>query len=526
MLDPAGGSSSVSATQAQQLAPTQSPSRDPQVEQAVQETARFAQEYHGDPAYVIQQTMADPGLSQAQKDEYIARVVDLASGSDPGFRTQMGGLDDRARGELVTAMEQIGVAYTDPATPQLRDQVTAAMGRNIDSGRLNADQIYSLVDPSRNPASDGVRQLLTTATDGAVLQQVAYDLRTDAGRNGYDINTQEGMRGVQALTAAADIAGMAAQHGYVAAANGVIAHIADQPNPGELIQLMDRLPMNAYGNPPSGRGGFDAVASALAGTNNNYAQAKFDKVFSAMVDLSGESSAFDRSAGLNDLGAYFNRHVGRLNQETTWAGGWNDRGEDAKPPTAYHSLTERFMRNVMLNGEFDGRAATQQAVADEMARLGNIVGAGPGAGAPNGAQRADAARQFGTLVGSMQGAAADYVKHTRDSADQQIESIRTITDLLTDQVLGKTGPLGEALGGQLVDSFWDYLGGRAEAGAEDDVNAALGQLNDVGEAIDQAMTQSLRTNYPPETANQTGVDSPLIVSAYEQAVTTHRANPE
>lgn len=526
MLDATGGSGAVSATQTQRLSPAQGGARDPKVEQAVQQTARFAQEYHGDPAYVIQQTMADPNLSQAQKDEYIARVVDLASGSDSGFRTQAGGLDDRARGELVTALEQIGVAYTDPATPELREQVTAAMGRNIDSGRLDADQIYSLVDPSRNPASDGVRQLLTTATDGAVLQQVAYDLRTDAGRNGYDINTQNGMRGVQALTAAADIAGMAAKHGYSAAANGIIAHIADQPNPGELIQLMDRLPMNAYGNPPSGRGGFDAVASALAGTNNLYAQAKFDKVFSAMVDLSGESNVLDRSSGLNDLGAYFDRNVSRLNQETTYAGSWNDRGGDAKPPTPYHSLTERFMRNVMLNREFDGKAATQQAIGDEMARLGNIVGAQPGAGAPNEAQRTEAAMQFGTLLGSMQGAAASYVKSTRDSADQQVESIRTITDLLTDQVLGKTGPLGEAFGGQLVDAFWDHLGSRAEAGAEQDVSDAMGQLTDIGEAIDQAMTRSLRDNYPPSTADRTGVNGPGIIADYEGAVTTHRANPE
>ena len=519
-----GGSSVVESARAQQLAPCPTKAPDPKVEQAVQETARFAQEYHGDPAYVIQETMADRGLSQAQKDEYVARVVDLASGSDSSFRTEVGGLDDRARGELVTALEEIGVAYTGAATPELRDQVTEAMGRNVDSGRLGADQIYALVDPSKNAGSDGVRQLLSKVTDGALLQQVAFDLRDAASRNGYDINTQDGTRGVLALTAAADLAGMAADHGFSAAANGVVAHVADQADPAQLMQYMDRLPMNAYGTPPAGRGGFDAMASAIAGTDRSPDQAKVDKVFSAMVDMSGESGSLDRSAGLNDLGAYFDRHISRLNQEATYAGSWNDRG-DASPPTPHHSLTERFMRNVMLNSEFDNRATTQSAISNEMTRLGKIVGAAPGALAPNEAQRTEAAMQFGTLLGSMQGAAADYVNSKTDSSEQKIENVRMITDLLTDQVLGKTGPLGEAFGGTLVDKFWEHLGGKATESAEGDVKAAFEQLTSVGEAIDQAMTQSLRTSYPAQTADETKVNGPGIIADYETSVTTHRNNP-
>lgn len=517
-IDGGGGGSGVS--QVQQQAPAQTSAPDPVVEAKVEETALFAQNYHGDPAYVIEQTMADPSLSQAQKDEYLARVIDLASGSDGNYRTDMGTLDDRARQELVDAVEQIGVAYTGPATPQLRDQVTDAMGRLVDSGRVTRDQLGELLDPATNPASDGVRQLLSTVTDGAVLQSLAYDLHDEAVRAGIDLN--DGAQGQLSLIAAADLAGMAAKQGYVGAANEVSSYIADNP---QVLETIDNLPQNAYGVAPPGRGGFDAVASALAGTSNSADQAKYDQLFGKLVDMAGESTALDRSAGLNSLGDYYADNIERLNLETTYAGGWNNSRDDAEPPTVYHSLTERFVRNVMLNEDFDN-PATQTAIADELTRLGNIVGAPDGAGAPNEAQRTEAAMQFGTLVGSLQGAAADYESSSHASAEEKVEAIRTVTDLLTDQVLSKTGPLGEAFGGALLDKLWDLYPEGARTGAENDVDAALGELNDLGEAIDQAMTQALRDTYPPATADETGVNGPGIVADYETTVTTHRTNPE
>ncbi|MGF7150836.1 hypothetical protein FHS96_004497 [Sphingomonas zeicaulis] len=510
---------SVSQVQ-QQQAPAQT-APDPVVEAKVEETALFAQHYHGDPAYVIEQTMADPSLTQAQKDEYLARVIDLASGSDGNYRTDMGTLDDRARQELIDAVEQIGVAYTGPATPQLREQATASMGRLVDSGRVTRDQLGELLDPAKNPASDGVRELLSTVTDGAVLQNLAYDLHDEAVRAGIDLNSDQGAQGQFSLIAAADLAGMAAKQGFVGAANEVSSYIADHP---EVLETIDNLPQNAYGVAPPGRGGFDAVASALAGTSNSADQAKYDQLFGKLVDMAGESTALDRSAGLNSLGDYYSDNIQRLNEETTYAGGWDNSREDAEPPTVYHSLTERFVRNVMLNEDFDN-PATQAAIADELTRLGNVVGAQDGAGAPNEAQRTEAAMQFGTLIGSLQGAAADYENSSHASAEEKVETIRTVTDLLTDQVLSKTGPLGEAFGGELVDRLWELYPENARSGAENDVDAALGELNRLGEAIDQAMTQALRDTYPPETADDTGVNGPGIVADYETTVTTHRTNP-
>ncbi|WP_315760501.1 hypothetical protein [Sphingomonas sp. Y38-1Y] len=511
-----GGYSSV-----RPMPPAAAPAARSVVEARIEETALFAQEYHGDPTYPISETMADPSLSQAQKDEFLARVTDLATGTDGGYSTDLGTLDDRARQELVTSLEEIGVAYTGSATPELRDQVTAAMGRNIDSGRITADQISALVDPSVNPASDGVRQLLTTATDGAVLQNVAYDLYGASLRLGTDLDSQDGAAGQLSLVAAADIAGMAAEHGYSAAANGVTAHLADNP---DLLETIDRLPMNVYGTTPPGRGGFDAVASALAGTNNLFAQDKFDTVFSAMVDKAGADGTISTGEGLNALGDYFARHTGRLNTEAGYAGGWNEAAEDAKPPTPYDGLSERFVRNVMLGEDFSN-TAVNDAIADELSRSGAVVGAPDGQYAPNEAERTEAALQFGTLIGSLQGAANAYVAAEKSGAEETAGNVRLVTDLITDKALSKTGPLGQAFGGELIDRIESAYVDSATTAASDDVDAQIGNLNELSQVINDAMVAELRENFPANTANETGVNGPGIVIDYESTVDIHRTNP-
>jgi hypothetical protein len=53
------------------------PPPDRVVQERVDQTVG-ATEHLGDPAYVIEGTMNDPSLSQAQKDEYIAQLVELS----------------------------------------------------------------------------------------------------------------------------------------------------------------------------------------------------------------------------------------------------------------------------------------------------------------------------------------------------------------------------------------------------------------------------------------------------------------
>jgi hypothetical protein len=503
-------SRSVSEAGQAALSRAQDIGRSMQVAAAVETTARFADSAHGDPVSAINETMSDPNLSAAQKDEYVARVAEMATGT--GINADR--LDARATGELVTALEDVGVAYTGPATPELREQVTASMGRLVDSGRITPDQVFGLVDPKTNFASDGIRQLLSTVTNGAALQDVSLRLQTGAAQDGYSLSSDLGARGLQGLMAAADLAGMAADNGFYAAANRVVAEISANPS---TITDMSKLMMNAYGTTPAGRSGFDAVASAVAGTNRPADPAQVDAVFSAMVDASADRLVgYDRSAGLSDLGQYFNANITRLNTETTFAG--------ANSSTAYASLTERFMGNVMLNSDFSGGAATRSAISAEMARLGNIVGAPNGNLAPNEAQRTESAMQFGTLVGSLEGATSNYIATTRDTADRQIATIRTVSDLVTGGVLGKAGPMGKAFGGKLVDSFWDSVGDRATARATATVDAAMGDLQSVGQAVDSAMTKALRTSFPSETFTQTNVNGPGIVSDYQSTADIHRTN--
>jgi hypothetical protein len=508
-----GAKIGVAATQ---LAQVQSAGRsDPQVEAAVQETVSVAQSSHlADPSGKIAEVMADPTLTQAQKDEYLARIVDLASGSDTVTTAAFGRIDKQASDKLAQSLETIGEAWTNPATPELRQQVTAAMGRIVDSGRVTAHQLSDIMDPARIGSSDGFRELLTSVTDGTTLQQLSTNLLYMARRYGYDAETQAGVNGLQAITAAADIAGMAAAHGYTGSANSVVVELAK--NPG-IVENAGRLDSNTLDGPDRGRGAFDAFASALNGAKSNMNIVDdMDTVFSQLVQQAGKDEAFNRTEGLNDLGDYFNRNIERLNEETVWEGTSDET--DGKYET-YEGLTERFIRNVMLNEEFTNAAPTQQAIETEMARLANLAGSEGTVGED---VRAQAARELGNIVGSLQGAGNDLVADDKVSSDAQIKGLRSITDIFTSKLFSKGGPLAQLFGGALVDNFWKNVGDAAQAAARGDVNAVIGALNDMADAFGDGMIEALRENFP---IGASDVDSGAIRDAYEQAVTEARTNP-
>jgi len=148
----AGGGGSVSA------APQVCTSGDPAVREAVEQTVavtEFGQPGDGAAvANMISETMARTDLTQAQKDEYIAAIVQMAGGQS----TACGSVDERTAEKLRQGLNDIGTAWTGPATPELREQVTASIARGVADGRLDADDLYGIVSP---PGSAGVRQLLT-----------------------------------------------------------------------------------------------------------------------------------------------------------------------------------------------------------------------------------------------------------------------------------------------------------------------------------------------------------------------------
>jgi hypothetical protein len=467
-------------------APAQPSLSDPKVDEAVETTLRFT-EHLGDPAYAIEQTLADDSLSQAQKDEYLARVIELA-GNSSAMCTPYGSIDGERSQKLIDALERIGTAYTDPATPELRSDVTAAIGRAVDSGRLDAADVYGLVDPERNAISDGARELLTGIRDGAVLNRVADRLLGDAERLGYDINEYE--RGPEALTAAADIANMAADHGWTASANAIVAEIDKTMKEGAvagdmtLVQAMMATSLGgSYGSPVEGRTGLDALAGLVnsARSNDPKVAEATDSLFATLV-RSGTDEAVggldqfgEKDESLAALGTYFNTNISRL-IEDDWRKA-NTGGEQ-------NLLVRDFTQNVLLEPDFAGRDATASAITDEMRRLSGII---DNEQAPMDA-RESAANSFGTLLGSIQQASASYVDKARGDTEEKVELVRGFTDLVTDKLLERGGPIAGEVGGRFVDAAWEQLATNAEEGAQAHVDDATGGMTATAQAFRDAMS--------------------------------------
>lgn len=465
------------------------PTQDPQVTEAVQATIELADAHHlSDPAYTIEQTLADPSLTQAQKDEYIARLVEFSGSS--GICTADGQIiSAETAAKFRTAFEEIGTAYTGPATPELRSQVTDAIARGVANGRLSADDLYSLVNPATNPNSDGARQLLTGVSDGAVLNRVADRLLGDAQRLGYDINDDQ--IGPQALTAAADIAAMAADHGFTASASAVLAEIDRQTQAGPVADdmtltqaMMATSLMGAYGSPIEGRTGFDALAALVDSVPNTAAnQPAADRLFASLVRsrddgyVGGLDQSGNRSGALDSLGNYFDANVARLSEQDWRA---------ANTGGLHHGLVRDFVRHVMLDDSYGAREQTASALGAEMTRLAGIVG---DESRPL-AQREDAATQFGTVIGSIQSAAQDYVENARGDAEDKIDLVRNVTDLITDKLISYVpgGDLVQEGGSAFVDAAWGALADHVESQAQAHADETTGGLVTIAQTFREAMS--------------------------------------
>jgi hypothetical protein len=482
---------------------------DPVVQERVDQTVA-ATEHLGDPAYVIQETMSDPTLTQAQKDEYIAHLVDLSQAQV----CTVDGSAERVAEKIQQAFEDIGVAYTGPATPELRQQVTDAIARNVDSGRLGADEIYKLVEPT-NGTSDGARQLLTGITDGAVLNNVASRLLSDAERMGYDINKSQ--HGPETLVAAADVANMAAEHGWSATANAVVQTIDRQMQSGPvagdmtLVQAMMATTVQGgpYGASPEGRTGFEVLSTLVNSTDTSKPDvvSATDNLFSALVrsddGVVGGIDQFggDKGAALKELGTYFNVNAARL-IDKDW-GYANTGGPES-------GTVRDFFENVLFNEDYGLRDQTATVVTSEMTRLAGVIDT-QGRASGDLSQASAAAQSFATLTGSLEEAGQQYVAAAKGDAEQRVQTIRQFTDQVTNKVAGIGGPAGDIAGGALVDAFWDSMVERAEAGAQGYVDEKSGGMIDRANDLRRAM-------------QDTGID-PQVISDYDNRLDLYYDGP-
>lgn len=428
-------------------------SNDPQVQAAVDRTVQAADgriDSHAAVSYQIGETMSDPSLTQAQKDAYIAQLVAMANGG-----SGCAGVSPEQAAAINRAFSEVGNAAGHPCTPELRQQVADSIARSVADGSLGSNELYGLV----SSGAAGSRQLLTGVQDSALLAQVSQRLLADARQQGYDINQYQ--RGPQLLTAAADLANMAAALGDRSAADAVLAEIDAVTRAGPvagdmtLVQAMMATSLNDRVDLPA-RDGFHALAALLGASSatpdNQEAQ---DRLFAGLarsgsdgyaggIDQSGE-----RASALDQLGEYFERNFPRL-AEADW--------RKSNTGDFHHGLVKDFMRQVLLDGDYGRIDQTNGVIAAEMHRLASQIG-NTGL-SPQ--VRENAASTLGTIMGSLEWATADFIANAKGDAEAKVEIIRFFTDKLTDKLI-KTGakqlPEGDArdAGTQAAKGFVDKL---------------------------------------------------------------------
>lgn len=488
LIADSGGGASVTNT-----APPACLAGDTKVKAAVEQTVaatEFGQPNDGaQAAYQIEQTLGRSDLTQDQKDEYLASIVQMAGGQS----TFCGSVDERTSDKLLHGLNDIGTAWTGPATPELRDQVTAGIARGVADGRIDADDLYGIVS---EPGTHGTRQLLSEVRDGTALASVGNRLVDDARAQGYDINKYQ--TGPQTLAAAADIANMAAAGGNRSAANAVLTEITRVEAKGAVagdMTLTQAMMATTVGggqwNNLYARDGFHALSGLLNSTTQNAAnQPAQDKLFAGLVRSGGEGyvggldEGGDRGPALDQIGTYFDRNVSRL-AEADWR--LDNTGD------FHHGLTQDFMRDVLLDSDYGRATQSQDALTGEMTRLAVQIGDTK----LSREQRENAASTLGAMMGSLEQAGADYIANAEGKAEAKVAFVRQFTDIVTDKLIGKLGekiPEGEIrdgatkVGGNFVDQLWQKLVDHEKQVAEGSVDAKTGGVLDLAQAIRTTMS--------------------------------------
>lgn len=445
---------------------------DPKVQEEIERTLQIANSSPNSAqaiAYQISRVMSDPSLTQQQKDEYIAALLGMANGDANGCRS----VSPEQAEAINRAFNEIGNTFSGENTPELRQQVTDSIARNVSAGRLGADELYGLV---REPGTAGARQLLTGIEDGKILADVSKRLLADARREGYDINKYQ--NGPALLTAAADIANLAAGHGDTSAANDVLGEIdtvmKQGPVAGDmtLVQAMMATSCGGLVHLPA-RDGFHALAALLNSSSSNATnQEAQDRLFAALarsgndgyaggIDQSGE-----RTSALEQLGKYFEQNFSRL-AEADW--------RKTNTGDFHHGLIKDFMRYVLLDTDYKRVDQTNHVIATEMRHLVDRIG---NDNLPQDA-RETAASTLGSIMGSLEWATADFIEHAHGDADAKVQLIRLFSDKLTSALIsagpGKV-PGGSEVSNHLVDEIWENIANRMASG---EVERGEGVTNDM-----------------------------------------------
>ncbi len=459
-------------------------SNDPKVQEAIDRTVQVAgrgPEPDQAVAYQISRTMSDPSLTQEQKDEYIAALLAMANGGSNGC----GSVSSEQADAINGAFNEIGNAYSGENTPELRQQVTDSIARNVAAGRLGSDEIYGLVS---KPGTAGARELLTGIQDGELLADVSKRLVADARSEGYDINQYQ--NGPALLTAAADIANMASANGDSSAAEEVLGEIdrvmQQGPVAGDmtLVQAMMATSLNGQAQLPA-RDGFHALAELLDSRNATSTNQKArDRLFAALARsgddgyVGGIDQSGERTSALEQLGRYFENNFSRL-AEADW--------RKTNTGDFHHGLIKDFMRHVLLDADYNRVDQTNGVIATEMRHLADKIG---NADLTDDARTA-AADTLGTIMGSLEWATSDFIENARGDAEAKTALIRTFSDKLTDALIS-AGP-GKVPGGTqganyLVNEIWSRITDQMASGEINRANDVTGGMITLSQIFRDAMS--------------------------------------
>jgi uncharacterized protein YidB (DUF937 family) len=428
----------------------------------------------------IAEVMTDTTIPEAERDRFLAGVVDLAGGN--GISADGA---ERIRASLGSLGES-GSAADIAATQE-------SLGRQIANGTVDAAALSALFADGSRGTADGLRVLMAGIADGRVLNRVADTLLTEARAIGATATGADRERYAATLMAAAGVANLAAAHGARASSRAVLEELtiamAVVPRSGDLGLIERLLVADGMGiSQPGDRSALNTLATLInSATGPGAGRPTIDRADALFADIIRTASSFGLgesgllsalrpdtrgvASALDQLGRYFEANTGRL-LERDWT-----LSNSGSP---HEGLVQDFLRHVMLNPDYVQRDRSAQALGTTIDALNTTMLDGTLALHA----RTDAARALGILFGSLKQAGEDFVADSRLSAQQQAGLLGGTVDLLFRTAIRAGGltsaaqPAAEAAARGIIGALTDGHVQAAGAAAQGRADAALGATSD------------------------------------------------
>ena len=445
---------------------------------------------HGATPGALTELFDNPGLTDDQKNQAVAELLQMADGE--------GALSEAGAETMLSQLNEYGVLAhgDDPYAEELHENLQRSITANVDSGALDAEDLFHLVAPD-GPRGDlldsqGRRDLLARVSDGAVLSDVSGMLIETADNQGYDNLTD----GPSTLIGAADIANMAMLRGDQTAAKSFYEKYDELRADGIMDQMMEVGGVSPLdGNGIDDRAGVNVLARLastgdfIAGVSNEQS----DRMFADVVRGLNHDGLYpkpNQADGTRRLALHFERNADRLIDAD-----WRHEGTSEH----YHGITQSVVENVLLHDDFKQRDQLVSVLSDQLHEAAAIVGDTDASFT----ERTVAAEKFGTITGSFQQGTENYISSARADAEQRISNARFVTDLFTNELISwgskPLGPAGKPVNAgskAAVDAIWQHVEDGMVREAERELDTRSGGLSQVMSDIRLGLIRS-SSSAPP-----------------------------